>query len=241
MKSAVATLGFLLAAAVAHAQPFTDVEQAGQWLTHYYRKPEPDRLPDALRILSAAGLLKPDKGASPMTGFIAGVLTAQPQSARALANRLSFLPEDEQPVLLLGLWYSGVPDAKAVLKELATTMPAQSARIEFLTGTPAPRIVEMPPDQGAWVLDAWWGYFLATGDELPVRAVIAVLPWTQVRGDVGRLATGGAARWSLVSNAVQHDRVLAICKAQLKAQPPEVAKLLAEVVQAAEAERAGRK
>lgn len=232
---------FLITAAPdSSAQPFADVEQAGQWFTYYYLKPEPERIPDALRTMSAAGLLKPDKGASPVTGFLAGVLAARPQGARALVQRLSFLPEDEQSVLLLGLWYSGIPDAKALLNELSSAMPGHEVRIRFLLATPAPRIVEMPPDQGAWVLDAWWGYFLATGDELPVKAVIAVLPWTQIRGDVGRLAIGGAARWSLASNAVQHDRVLEICKAQLPAQPPETARLLGEVVKAAEAERAKR-
>ena len=222
------------------AQPFTDAEQAGQWFTSYYLKPEPERIPDALRTMSAAGLLKPDKGAPPMTGFLAGAFAARPQGARPLAQGLAFLPEDEQPILLLGLWYSGIPDAKAIFRELSSAMPSHKARIEFLLGTPAPRIVEMPPDQGAWVLDAWWGYFLATGDELPVRAVIAVLPWTQIRGDVGRLAIGGAARWSLASNAVQHDRVLEICKTQLPVQPPQTARLLDEVVKAAEAERAKR-
>ncbi len=141
-------------------------------------------------------------------------------------------------MVVLGLWYSGVPEARAILQELSSSMPAQAARIRFLLATPAPHIVEIPPDQGAWVLDAWWGYFLATGEELPVRAVIAVLPWTQVRGDVGRLLIGGAARWSLASNAVQHDRVLEICKAQLAVQKPETAALLAEVVRSAEAERA---
>jgi hypothetical protein len=239
MKAFVAVLIFL-AAAAAHAQPFTDPEQAGQWFTYYYLKPEPERIPDALRTMSAAGLLKPDKGAAPVTGFLAGVLAARPQGARALAQRLSFLPEDEQSVLLLGLWYSGIPDANSILKEISAAMPGHEGRIRFLLATPAPRIVEMPPDQGAWVLDAWWGYFLATGDELPVRAVIAVLPWVEVRGDVGRLAIGGAARWSLASNAVQHDRVLEICKAQLSVQPPETARLLGEVVKAAEAERAKR-
>ena len=241
MKALAAALLVLLASAAAHAQPFADIEQAGQWFTYYYLKPDPDRLPQALRLMSDEGMLKEDKGAAPVTGFLSGVLRANPKRARELVSRLSFLPEDEQSIVLLGLWYSAVPEAKAILKELTASMPAQGARIAFLLATPALPVVEVPPDQGAWVLDAWWGYFFATGDELPVKALIATLPWAQIHGDVGRQMVGGAARWSLASNAAQHDRVLAICKAQMAAQPAEVAKLLAEVVQSAEAERANRK
>lgn len=231
----------MLAAAVAHAQPFSSAEQAGEWITFYYRKPEPDRLPEALRVLSKEGMLKQDKGGPPITGFLSGVFRTRPQAAGALAGRLGFLPEDEQSVLLLALWYAAIPEAKAILKDLSASMPGQRGRIEFLVATPGRHIVEIPPDQGAWVLDAWWGFFLATGDELPIRAIIAVLPWTKVRGDTGRLLIGGAARWSLISNAIQHGRVLEICKAQLAVQGAEVAELLKEVVSTAEAERAKRK
>ena len=244
MKLLTATLAFLFSAFAAfdsHAQAFADADQATRWFTYYYVKPEPERLPEALRVLSAAGLLKEDTGAPPVTGFLSAVFRARPQGARDMVARLSFLPDDEQQVVLLGLWYSGVPDAKTILKELSASMPVQAPRIAFLLATPSIPVVEVPPDQGAWVLDAWWGYFFATGDALPIRAIIAVLPWAQIRGDAGRLLIGGAARWSLTSNAVQHDRVLAICKEQLRAQPGEVAKLLGEVVKAAETERAGKK
>lgn len=243
MRLIAAVFALVIAASAleAKAQLFTDVEEAGRWFTYYYLKPEPARLPQALRLMSEKGLLKEDKGASPVTGFLSGVFRANPKRARDLAGGLAFLPEDEQSVVLLGLWYSAIPESKAILNELTASMPSQGARIAFLLATPALPVVEVPPDQGAWVLDAWWGYFFATGDELPVKAVIATLPWTGVQGDLGRRMVGDAARWSLASNAAQHDRVLAICKSQLATQPAEVARLLGEVVQAAEAERAGKK
>jgi hypothetical protein len=49
-----------------------------------------------------------------------------------------------------------------------------------------------------------------------------------------RRLIGASARWSLTSNAVQHPKVLAICRSQLPQQPREVAAVLADVIKEAE-------
>ena len=85
------------------------------------------------------------------------------------------------------------------------------------------------------MLDALWGNFMATGDNAPVVRIISALPWIHVRGDVPRLLVGGAARWSLISNAIQHQPVMAVCRRELASQPKEVEGVLREVI--AEAER----
>jgi hypothetical protein len=243
MNIRAATLGLAVICSCAifqaHAQPFTSDEQVGQWMTYYYRAPDPGRIADAVRYMSQAGLLK--KVPPPVIGFIAGTLGAQPQSAMALVNQLTFLPEDDQPVLVLGVWYSGLVDAKPMLQELLSWMPRQKAHIDHLLKNTPPRIVDLPPEQGAWVLDVLWGNFMATGGEEPIKRIIGVLPWSEVRGDIPRLLVGGAARWSLTSNAVQHDRVFEICKLQTSAQNPQVGAILNEVIRNAEAERASKK
>lgn len=94
--------------------------------------------------------------------------------------------------------------------------------------------MEIPLEQGPWVLDALWGYFMASGEDAPVVRIMAALAWSEVRGDIPRLRIGGAAKWSLASNAAQHQRVMEICKAQLSTQPKEVATVLRQVVKEAE-------
>ena len=52
MKSLATALALLLSALLpvdSRAQAFPDADQATRWFTYYYVKPEPDRLPDALR------------------------------------------------------------------------------------------------------------------------------------------------------------------------------------------------
>ena len=91
-------------------------------------------------------------------------------------------------------------------------------------------IEKIPLEQGAWVLDALWGNFMATGNKAPVQRIMTTLPWIDVKGDVNRLLIGGAARWSLTSNAVQHQRVLQFCEEEVSAQPKDVAAKLREVI-----------
>ena len=75
---------------------------------------------------------------------------------------------------------------------------------------------------------------MATGDDAPVVRIISALPWINVRGDVSRLLVGGAARWSLISNAIQHKTVMATCRKELANQPKEVSEVLREVIAEAE-------
>jgi hypothetical protein len=67
---------------------------------------------------------------------------------------------------------------------------------------------------------------------------MSTLPWIDVKGDITRLTVGGAARWSLTSNAVQHPRILDFCETEVATQPKEVAEKLREVVTNAKKELA---
>ena len=106
--------------------------------------------------------------------------------------------------------------------------------IEHLLANGPLGLLEIPLEQGPWVLDALWGYFMAAGDEAPVARIITALPWVNIRGDVPRLLVGGAARWPLISNAVQHDRVMAVCRKEVTTQSTEVKVVLTEVIASAE-------
>lgn len=229
---ALAFLLLCLASSLAFAErkPFASADDVSEWMTWYYTHPEPARTGDAILAASRLGILKDGVAAPPLFGFLAGVLAKEPAFAESLAKQLSTLPASDQPVLVLGIWYSGHPDTKKLIADLARSLPSQRVAIRSLTkGTP-PRLTDISLEEGPWVLDALWGYFMATGDEAPVVRIMAALPWVEVRGNVPKMMIGGAARWSLTANAIQHPRVLEICKAQLPKQEKKVADALAEVV-----------
>jgi hypothetical protein len=227
-----------LAASLALAAPksFSGEADLVQWFTYYYQKPEPARVGDAMLEAGRRGLYRNGTNAPPWFGFLAGALAKSPMTAASTVKRLAALPESDQPIVVFGLWYSGLAETRSLLAQVARDMPSQRQNIEQLSGMTPPRIIDLPLEQGGWVLDVLWGNFIATGDEAPVLRIISAVPWSQARGNSARMSVGGSARWSLTANAALHPRVMEICRQQAKVQPPEVARILDDVIRNAEAE-----
>lgn len=231
-------------ASLANAAPpkFADPAKLDQWVTYYYRHPEPAAVVDAMLALGKQGAFKNAEVAAPFFGFLAGVLGKNPATAPATLRRLAALPADQQPVVVLGVWYSGLPDAKALLAGLAKDMPAQRGMIEDLSRSTPPKLTELPLETDPGVMAALWGNFMATGDEAPVLRVMDALPYTMIaQGDRQRLAMGRVAEWSLASNAAQHPRVMEIVRRQAAARTGPVANILNRVIARAEAEMKAEK
>ena len=145
-------------------------------------------------------------------------------------NRLSSLNDSHFGVVVLGLWYADLPDSQKRVYEILEQRPKLKEELSFLSkGTPTP-VEEIPLEEGAWVLDSLWGNFMATGSKTPVVRIMSTLPWIDVKGDVNRLLVGGAARWSLTSNAVQHQRVMKFCEEEVKTQPTDFSHKFREVI-----------
>jgi len=238
------SLAALLAAAVlpfvpAHAATpdLSTLESAARWIKHYYEAPQPKLASQAILVLSKGGVYQNDGETPPTFGFVAGVLAKNKAIAPSLIKDLTELPGDERKILVLGIWYSGRPDAKKLLQGLLSAMPEHKVNIENLLNSQPISLRQISLDQGTWVVDALWGNFCATGDAEPVKRVITALPWATLREDPAKLAVGEVARWSLTTNAVEHPRVLEICRKEVAKQPPEIAKLLKEVIAEAEQHR----
>ncbi|QQR69486.1 MAG: hypothetical protein IPI58_02075 [Alphaproteobacteria bacterium] len=220
--------------AFATSDNFSDTEQLNRWITYYYSKPEPLRVADAISAASSKGLTHNGQETTPFIGFIAGVINKTPSMAQHLAKYLVSLPHADQHMVILSIWYSSYPDAEHLLQNIKTSIPQHKEIIDKLLANNRPSLLELPMEKGPWVLDMLWGYFMATGDEAPVVRIITALPWINIRDDTSRLLVGGAARWSLTSNATQHERVMAICRKEVESQPDEVKTLLQEVITSAE-------
>ncbi len=218
------------------ATTFQSNEDFSKWLTYYYLKPEPNRVPDAVRYMSETGFLDNGKAAPPIFGFLAGTLQSNPDKMALWISQLSSLNERHLSVVVLGVWYAALPESQKTAYALIESHPKLKSDFEFLYGGTPMSIEQIPLEQGSWVLDALWGKFIATGDSSPVKRIISTLPWIDVKGDINRLLVGGAARWSLTSNAVQHKRVFEICEEAEKREGAEVAVKLREVISNAKKE-----
>jgi len=231
MRQTIIILLFLLIATTAVADvPFKSQEEVGQWLTYYYLKPDPSRVPDAISFLSKAKFFDNSNAVSPIVGFLSGIFRDNPKMVSALIGRLSSLEEPHKGVIVLGLWYANLPDSRKQAYAILDAHPNLKKQFQFLFAGSPMTVENIPLEQGPWVLDALWGNFMATGRKAPVLRIASALPWADIKGDMNRLLVGGAARWSLTANAVQHKLVLEICEAEVNNQPKEVAEKLREVI-----------
>ena len=227
---------FVIVAPAMAGTAFQSQEDFSQWLTFYYQKPEPDRVPDAIRYMSKSGVLDNDKAISPIFGFLSGTFRNNPEKMASWVSQVDSLKEQHLGVVVLGVWYAALPESQKTAYALLEKHPKLKPNFEFLYKGAPMTVEQIPLEQGPWVLDALWGKFMATGDGAPVERIISTLPWIDVKGDINRLLVGGAARWSLTSNAVQHKRVLEICEGAEKTQSTEVAVKLVEVIKNARKE-----
>lgn len=203
------------------------------WMTYYYLHPQPDLLVPGILLADKQGLLD-DTGRAPLMAFVSQVFSQNPGKIKTWSEQLQALKPTSKSLLYTALYWSPAPEARETLDKIIQTLPEKAqAELKTQTAHPAEPIEKMDITTPA-VLDELWGSFCATGDERYVNRLLTVLPWCDSDGkDLMKLMIGGAAKWSLTSNAEQHPRVMSIC---LKARDcrPELKKVLTEVIEKAQ-------
>jgi hypothetical protein len=213
---------------------FRSPEAILRWINHYRTKPEPQRVPEAVRALSELGVFKDQEGAGVYIGFIAGVISDNQTDAPALIAQMFPLPQDDQVTLIKAIAYSGLPNWKELLSEFAERMPARKVMIDrFLNGKMKP-LAELPLDASPAVLDMWWGFYFATASYQPALRIVDALAWSKEDNNVERLTIAGMAKWTLGTNAARDVDLLRLLRAELPHQPKTVVPALREVIEAAD-------
>lgn len=210
------------------------------WINGYRAKPEPQRLAETVRAMSALGLFKDLDAAGVYIGFTAGVLGDNPTTAEAMVTKMFPMPPEDQVALIRAIAYSGLPDWKTLLEKFTERMPARTVLIQRYLSGKFPVLKDLPLDQSPAALDTHWGYFFATGRFEPVDRIIGVLAWSKDANNVERLTLGSMAKWTLANNAQQDKYLLDHLKRQVPRQPKDVAKELREVIEAAETFETGK-
>lgn len=254
MRSVVAILiaiGLIVPASAALPSriEFTSPEAVSRWMSGYRARPEPARLPAAVRALSQFGAFKDPESSGIYIGFIAGVIgTNHAKAEEIIAKTLPVAPAD-QWVIVRAIAYSNHPDWKGLLRkfserlsfrevmikkylagELATldqiplerknpTLWDKMKKNPFQSDDTAKKPPEMTYDRSPELLDTLWGYYFATGSYPPIARIITLLPWSTDRDSVDKLTVGNMAKYTLASNAGRDVELLAMLKRAAKDQP----------------------
>ncbi|HEX4892000.1 MAG TPA: hypothetical protein VFV47_01835 [Hyphomicrobiaceae bacterium] len=237
-RALVALLSVLAPITAAAAPPaksrFESPQHILQWINTYRLKPEPAKVPDAVRAMSALGLFRDLDAGGVYLGFIAGVIGSNPATADALVARMFPMPPEDQVVLVRAIAYSGLPAWKPLLQKFAERMPARKVLIDRHLTDKLPSLDTLPLDQTPAALDVMWGYYFATGKFGTIDRIVSALAWAKDQNNVERLTLGSMAKWTLAQNAQSDKALLDHLKVSAKGQSKEISKELDEIVEAAE-------
>ncbi len=230
----VCLMTLLLIAGSALAEPnFESAEDIEKWMDNYHINPQPQTLPPAIKYLSSSGVLDNNSAKPPVFGFLASAFQNYPDERAGWIQKLDSLNEKHLGVIVYGLWFAGLDNTRELVDPILKKHPGLKEKLAHLLKTSPTPLLEIPLIQGPWVLDALWGGFFASGSPQPVRRVISTLVWLDAKDSRRKMLIGGAAKWSLQSNARQHPKVMKICEEELENQPEEVVAHLREIIESA--------
>ena len=242
MRSTMAVMLALLlvSAPAAFAAPskkkveFASSEHILRWINGYRMKPEPGRLPVAVKAMSELGVFREMDTAGIYVGFMAGVLHTNPTRAEELVTKMFPMPPEDQVAIVRAIAYSDLPDWKDLMLKFIERMPARKTLIDRFVYGKQPTLRQMALDAGTTPLDTLWGYYFATGSTDPVLRIVSVLVWSKDQNNVERLTIGSMAKLSLATNASRDKELLDMLKASMKNDAKETRVVLQEVIDAAE-------
>ena len=118
-----------------------------KWINGYRAKPEPARLSEAVRAMSALGLFRDLDQAGIYIGFMAGVLSDNGSTADTLVGKMFPMPPEDQVAVVRAIAYSGLPDWKDLLGKFVERMPARTVLIQRYLAGKLPELKDLPLDQ----------------------------------------------------------------------------------------------
>ena len=178
------------------------------WLTFYYKNPEPEKLVDQIKKWSEGRILSDDRARPALVGFLSQVFRQNRDKIKGWYGELSGLPPEDLQTIRLAMIFSRTSESDEIIKK--------EEGEEYIDRRP-PKVLEMSIHQRP-TFDMLWGFFYATGSEAVIQRMIYLFRYDEMIIDEDVNIPDGyiplyeqlpeAAHWALVSNAQQHPVVL---------------------------------
>jgi hypothetical protein len=206
-------------------------ENFGKWMTYYYIQPEPEKIPSAIKYYSDSAVFNKGSSSLSVVAFFAAVFKNNGELMKKAYEDVSINGSYNSKITLLkAFWLVNNAESKDLINKANLDWKSEeiSKQIQSILNSPPPDIFN-DTIKDASQLDMLWATFLATGDSVPIKKIISALHLLK-DGHGLDIAIGGAAQWSLGSNAVQHRRVYEICQEEVKNTDGETKKMLQEII-----------
>jgi hypothetical protein len=163
--AALVTILFLLiqpadASTTPEIDPRASLGVVQQWIYNYRAKPDYAHVPAAVRVLFHAQSFKEPENSGIYLGFIAGAIGSNPARAEQLVTSFFPVAPEDEWVIVRAIAYSGLPDWKNLLRQVAPRMPGRKVMIDsYLAGT-LPTLANIPLEEAKpGMLDKLRGVF----------------------------------------------------------------------------------
>ena len=205
-----------------------------------------------------------------MSGFLAGIIAANPDRADVLIGKMFPLSPEHHWAIVRAIAYSGHPDWRMLMQRVADRMPARRVMMDSYLAGKLPTLDQAPIEK-----DETWGekvrgqftlakYFSKPATETkldadarparhavglllrdrqlpPLSRIVLMLRWSKERDAMEKLTLGSMAKYTLAINSTRNADLLAKLKwAATQEQPDAVKPVLAEVIEAAETVETGK-
>lgn len=205
---------------------FTSDDEFRSWFAFYYRHPDPDRLPFAIKFMDQNGYLARHPDIASI--FIAKVMEKNPEKITDWFSQLKNENQSTWNVLLISIWLAKTPEYKALI---STHMPKadvdQQARLKGLQEKDPHnfdlRIVQIyDPRQ----INMLWAAYSVTGDRDYVQRIIDAVELYTADTEEIESQIGETAIMTLANNTMQYEEVRQLCQNAEERHPSPRTRLL---------------
>ncbi|MCR6642491.1 MAG: hypothetical protein NVV82_26755 [Sporocytophaga sp.] len=235
------TILFLTIAICSFAQTkkFKNLEDYGSWMMNYYKNPEPHILFDAFKYGAHNKKIEKDGNQIMIISFFSSVLRKDTTAQLAFYKKIGNT-KDEDFIYIFGISLWQIHTTFSL--KLLDTFLNQSNTIKYQSGFNKIRAegfldIWTDPIRHPEHLDMLWADFFATGNEESVKKIISKLSDLNSNNQFDQV-TAVSAKWSLISNSIQHQRVLEICMAVRESYDNKIEEALDKIIEEA---KMGRK
>jgi hypothetical protein len=189
-----------LAVAAGNLPALRTPDDLDHFINRYYLEPRPERIPEAMVMLTSSGVLQIPEAVGTITGFFSEVFLTNLSRLDGWQTVI-----DKQPGF-----------AKSVLDSALSW--SKSGGVLHLPGRP-PQIAEF-----------YWGAFFASGNPVYAKKLLELAAFAAEQNDLALWTIGSMAKWSLAMNSRRHAVLHSILEAEKRSADKPTQDLIDEVL-----------
>lgn len=218
------------------------IKELSQWLTYYYKHPHSAQDVENINKMFQSGFFNKSSAVAPLVMFLAEFFRQNETSLIGWEKSLHEIPQNEGFYLLHSLWQANTDNTLKILNNWPDIK--SEGIIEKIKERPPVDLKTIEINSSA-ILDMLWATFMASGDTLYVERIVSSLslPTDSEEKDkrLNNLLIVNTAKWSLSSNAVQHELVFKTCQKFTDSGNPNIKQAISEILEKAKETKAQRK